>query len=73
MEQEVLQLLKYESISGPNLHFFIVRIILLHLYKKYYYLFYIGISRYEKCFIGNLSVSADMKIEYIDLYRYRPI
>ena len=70
MEQEVLQLLKYESISGPNLHFFIVRIILLHLYKKYYYLFYIGIGfgigRYEKCFIGNLSVSADMKI---GLYR----
>ena len=33
----------------------------------------IGIGRYEKFHIGNLSVSADKKIEFIGLYRYRPI
>ena len=44
------------------------------------YLLYIGIGiigivigRYEKFHIGILSVSADKKIEFIGLYRYRPI
>ena len=39
------------------------------------YLLYIGIviGRYEKYHIGILSVSADKKIEFIGLYRYRPI
>ena len=33
----------------------------------------IVIGRYEKCHIGILSVSADKKIEFIGLYRYRLI
>ena len=33
----------------------------------------IGIGRYEKISIGNLSVSADKKIRFIGGYRYRPI
>ena len=44
------------------------------------YLLYIGIGiigivigPYEKFHIGILSVSADKKIEFIGLYRYRPI
>ena len=44
------------------------------------YLLYIGIGiigivigRYEKFHIGILSVSADKKIPFIGLYRYRPI
>ena len=44
------------------------------------YLLYIGIGiigivigRYEKFHIGILSVSADKKIEFIGLYRYRLI
>ena len=44
------------------------------------YLLYIGISiigivigQYEKFHIGILSVLADKKIEFIGLYRYRPI
>ena len=44
------------------------------------YSLYIGIGiiciiigGYEKCHIGILSVSADKKIEFIGIYRYRPI
>ena len=33
----------------------------------------IGIGRYEKYYIDILSVLADKKIEFICLYRYRPI
>ena len=33
----------------------------------------IGIGRYEKYYIGILSVSADMKIGFIGDYRYRQI
>ena len=33
----------------------------------------IGIGRYRKFCIGNLSVSADIKIGFIGDYRYRPI
>ena len=33
----------------------------------------IGIGRYEKYHIGILSVSADKKMKFIGLYRYRPI
>ena len=33
----------------------------------------IVIGRYEKCHIGILLVSADKNIEFIGLYRYRPI
>ena len=33
----------------------------------------IGIGRYGKIYIGNLSVSADKKIGFIGSYRYRPI
>ena len=44
---------------------------------KYYHFLYIGIGfgigRYEKYYIGILSVSADKKIEFIGLYLYRPI
>ena len=40
---------------------------------KYRYRYRIGIGRYEKCYISILSVSADMKIGFIGLYRYRPI
>ena len=36
----------------------------------YQYRSVIGIGRYEKCFIGILSVSADMKIGFISEYRY---
>ena len=41
---------------------------------KYYYFLYIGIGfsigRYEKYYIGILSVLANKKIEFIGLYRY---
>ena len=33
----------------------------------------IGIGRYGKIYIGNLSVSADKEIGYISDYRYQPI
>ena len=50
----------------------------LYFKKKYYFLyisigFGIGIGRYEKYYIGILSVSADMKIGFIGDYRYWPI
>ena len=49
-------------------------LIFRHLYSVFFKnLCYIGIGRYEKTYIGFLSVSADKKISYIGLYRYRPI
>ena len=38
-----------------------------------HYISVIGIGRYRKIYIGNLSVSADKKIGFISSYRYRPI
>ena len=68
------QILRYLSIPIPPNSFF------LHICEKKYHLLYlwyigivIGIGRYEKYYIGILSVSADKKIEFIGLYRYRPI
>ena len=49
-------------------------LIFRHLYSVFFKnLCYIGIGRYEKTYIGFLSVSADKKIPFIGLYRYRPI
>ena len=45
----------------------------LLLYLLYIGFGIIGIGRYEKFHIGILSVSADKKIEFIGLYRYRLI
>ena len=46
----------------------------IHFHVKYYYFLYIGIGfrlgRYEKSYIGILSVSADKKIGFIGLYWY---
>ena len=49
-------------------------LIFRHLYSVFFKnLCYIGIGRYEKTYIGFLSVSGDKKISYIRVYRYRPI
>ena len=61
-----------------KLFFLFLEKILLHflaiiLFFVYRYRSVIGIGRYEKYYIGILSVSADMKIGFIGEYRYRQI
>ena len=62
-----------KKITIPFLLHFCGKNLLLYLLYIGFGIIGIGIGRYEKCHIGILSVSADKKIEFIGLYRYRPI
>ena len=61
---------------GMEIIFLFLEKVLLHFLQIILYCIsvsVIGIGRYEKFYIGILSVSADMKIGFIGDYRYRPI
>ena len=58
---------------SSNLHLMKYKIHNLHNLLYRLSVISIGIGRYGKIAIGNLSVSADMKIGFIGDYRYRQI